>query len=201
MRILAFSRKSRINPEPLDLNTQIEQASKLLSRTIPRTIDVELRLEEQLGLVNADTIQIEQVLMNLTLNAVDAMPEGGKLTIETKNVNMNQTPCEAQLDGSPTDLVRLCVSDTGQGMDMETLKHMFEPFFTTKGVGHGTGLGLSVVYGIVKQHGGDITCESTLGKGTIFNIYLPVAATSGPTRIPSFGFRSLRRHRDDLAGG
>jgi signal transduction histidine kinase/CHASE1-domain containing sensor protein len=184
LRILAFSRKSRINPEPLDLNTQIEQASKLLSRTIPRTIDVELRLEERLELVNADAIQIEQVLMNLTLNAVDAMPEGGKLTIETKNVNLNQTLCEAHLDGNPCDLVQLCVSDTGQGMDMETLKHMFEPFFTTKGVGRGTGLGLSVVYGIVKQHGGDITCESTLGKGTIFNIYLPIAQPQAQPESP-----------------
>jgi signal transduction histidine kinase/CHASE1-domain containing sensor protein len=184
LRILAFGRKSKINPEPLDLNKQVEQAGKLLSRTIPKTIDVEERLEERLALVNADTIQIEQILMNLALNAVDAMPEGGKLTIETKNVMFNESLCEVHLDGNPSDLVELSISDTGQGMETETLKHMFEPFFTTKGVGRGTGLGLSVVYGIVKQHGGDITCESELGKGTTFKIYLPVSQPQAKPKAP-----------------
>ncbi|MFH0957502.1 MAG: ATP-binding protein [Pseudomonadota bacterium] len=193
LRILAFSRKTNINPEPINLNNQIEQASKLLSRTIPKTIDVELRLEEMLELVSADAIQIEQVLMNLALNAVDAMPEGGKLTIETKNVILNDSMNEVHLDCNPISSVQLSISDTGQGMDAEILKHMFEPFFTTKGVGRGTGLGLSVVYGIVKQHGGDITCESELGKGTTFKIYLPVAQPKSQPKDP--------REDLDLSGG
>ena len=176
-RILAFGRKTEITPRPLNLNHEIEQVKKLLDRTIPKMIEIELLLSDELAMVNADPVQIEQVLMNLAVNAKDAMPDGGKLTIETKNVALDEEYCRMHLGSKPGDYVLLSVSDTGHGMDKETLKHIFEPFYTTKGVGRGTGLGLAMVYGIVKQHGGYTTCYSELGVGTIFKIYLPAIAT------------------------
>jgi PAS domain S-box-containing protein len=172
-RILAFSRKKEMNPKPLDLNHEIEQVKKLLTRIVPKMIDIDLVLSDELQPVNADPVQIEQVLMNLAVNARDAMPDGGKLTIETKNAVLDDEYCRTHLEAKPGYYVLLSVSDTGQGMDRQTLNHIFEPFFTTKEKGRGTGLGLSMVYGIVKQHQGQITCYSELGYGTTFRIYLP----------------------------
>lgn len=137
-------------------------------------IEIELTLADELRTVNADPAQIEQALMNLAVNARDAMPEGGKLIIGTKNVTLDEEYCKMHLGAKPGDYVFLTVTDTGHGMDKETLEHLFEPFYTTKGVGRGTGLGLSMVYGIVKSHDGYIFCDSAPGKGATFEIYLPV---------------------------
>ena len=184
-RILAFSRKANINPRPLNLNRQIEQAKELLVRTIPKMIEIELALSGDLATVYADPVQIEQVLMNLAVNAKDAMPDGGRLTIETKNVALSEEYCRMYPGAKPGDYVLLSVSDTGYGMDKETSSRMFEPFFTTKEAGKGTGLGLATVYGIVKQHGGYITCDSELGAGTTFEVYLPIRPTEAKTQTPT----------------
>ena len=136
-------------------------------------VQIELRLEEGIGLVNADSIQMEQVLMNLAINARDAMPDGGKLVIASANVKLPEKHNRTQSENSPQEWVLLSVSDTGHGMDKDTLEQVFEPFFSTKAPGKGTGLGLSMVHGIVKNHNGQITCRSTPGKGTCFRIYLP----------------------------
>ena len=177
-RILAFSRKTEINLHPLDLNYEIVQVKRLLARTIPKMIQIELDLSNDLAAVNADPGQIEQVLMNLAVNARDAMPDGGKLTIETKNVVLDEAFRQMDVGFAPGNYVLLSVSDTGHGMNQEILDHIFEPFYTTKDAGRGTGLGLSMVYGIVKQHGGYVTCCSEPGQGATFKIYLPQIAAS-----------------------
>lgn len=172
-RLLTFSRKTEIKPRPIDLNGQIRQVRQLLSRTIPKMIEIELILAPDLAAINADPSQIEQVLMNLTLNSKDAMPEGGHLIIETENVTLNEEYRRTHLGSKPGVYVLLSVSDTGSGMERETVERIFEPFYTTKGPGEGTGLGLAMVYGIVKQHGGYIMCYSEPGEGTTFKIYFP----------------------------
>ena len=172
-RLLAFSRQTESKQRPINLNHQIEQARKILRRTIPRMIEIELGLSHSLSAINADPTQMEQLIMNLALNARDAMPEGGKLTISTKNTTLDDEYCSAHLGAVPGDHVLLTISDTGSGMDKETLANIFDPFFTTKAVGRGTGLGLAVVHGIVQQHGGHIICESEPGKGTTFRICFP----------------------------
>jgi len=172
-RLLTFSRKTEVKPRPLNLNRRIEQLQKMLSRTIPRMIEIELILASDLAAINADPTQMEQVLMNLAVNARDAMPEGGKLTIQTENVTLDEHYSRSHLDTKPGRYVMLSVADTGRGMDKETVQHIFEPFFSTKGPGEGTGLGLAMVYGIVKQHGGHIMCYSEPSQGTIFRMYFP----------------------------
>ena len=172
-RLLTFSRKVEPKPIPLNLNIRILQVEKLLRRTIPKMIDIQLDLPDDLGDINADPTQMEQVLMNLAVNARDAMPDRGKLTLGTKNVTLDEKCSKTHIGACPGDYVLLTVSDTGHGMDKATLEHIFEPFYTTKELGRGTGLGLAMVYGIVKQHGGYITCESEIGRGTTFNVYLP----------------------------
>lgn len=174
-QLLTFSRKVQSRLRPIDLNKEVIQVEKLLRRTIPKMIEVELHLADDLRTVNADPAQVEQVLMNLAVNSRDAMPEGGKLTIRTDNVTLGDAFCKSHLGSKPGDYVALTVSDTGHGMDKETIKHIFDPFYTTKGVGKGTGLGLAMVYGIVKSHEGYILCESEPGKGATFRIYFPVA--------------------------
>jgi signal transduction histidine kinase/ActR/RegA family two-component response regulator len=195
--LLTFSRKTEPKPVPMSLNNQIRHVEKLLHRTIPRMIDIQLDLAEDLRRINADRGQIEQIIMNLAVNARDAMGEEGSLKIRTENVTLDEEYCELNVEAKPGDYVLLSVSDTGRGMDRETLQHIFEPFFTTKELGRGTGLGLAMVYGIVKQHGGNITCYSEVGLGTTFKIYLPPIEeqmerdleTSG--EMPAFGTETV----------
>jgi signal transduction histidine kinase/CheY-like chemotaxis protein len=178
-QLLTFSRKVETRKRPLNLNHEVGVVRRLLERTIPKMIEIELRLADTVRIVNADPAQIEQVLMNLAVNARDAMPEGGKLVIETKNVVLDEAYCTTQPGAKPGEYVFVSISDTGCGMDKETLEHIFEPFYTTKGVGEGTGLGLAMVYGIVKHHGGYINCRTEPGEGTSFEIYFPVIDQQG----------------------
>lgn len=172
-QLLTFSRKVESKLRPVDLNLEVKQVQKLLKRTIPKMINIELHLEKDLHVVNADPAQVEQVMMNLAVNARDAMPEEGNLLIETENIFLDEQYCRAHPGAVPGQYVCLSITDTGHGMDRETLDHIFEPFYTTKEVGKGTGLGLSMVYGIVKSHRGYIMCYSEPGIGTTFKIYLP----------------------------
>jgi len=170
--LLTFSRRVEGKRRLLDLNHEVNQALELLERTIPKMIQIEVRGAADLKIIRADPNQMEQVLMNLVVNAKDAMPEGGgRITIETQNVALDEAFCKTKPEVKPGDYVMLKVSDTGVGMERETLERIFEPFFTTKAPGEGTGLGLSVVYGIVKAHDGHIWCTSNPGTGTIFEIY------------------------------
>lgn len=177
-QLLTFSRKIESKLRPLDLNHEVTQVSGILERTIPKMISIELSLASDLKTINADSSQLEQVLVNLAVNARDAMPAGGKLTIRTENVVLDEAFCAVHLDMKPGEYVLLEVTDTGHGMDQKTMERVFEPFFTTKEAGKGTGLGLPMVYGIVKNHGGFIICDSILGHGTAFSIYLPVLRLS-----------------------
>lgn len=173
-QILAFSRKTETKMRPTNLNRQVEQLQKMLSRLIHKTIDVDLSLARGLPMVNADPSQIDQVLMNLAVNARDAMPAGGRLTIETGTTLLDDDYCRSHIEAHEGRHVVLVVSDTGVGIDKTSLDRVFEPFYTTKSPGEGTGLGLATVYGIVKGHGGHIVCESEPGLGTTFRIYFPV---------------------------
>lgn len=172
-QLLTFSRKVESKRKPLDLNREVGELWELLERTIPKMIEVEFKLADNLKLINADSVQLKQLLMNLAVNAKDAMPEGGKLLIETQNVTLDQEFCKRYAEVKPGEYALLSISDTGHGMDKETLEHIFDPFYTTKEVGKGTGLGLAIVYGIVKNHEGYIMCYSRPRTGTSFRIYLP----------------------------
>ncbi|MEI8183189.1 MAG: ATP-binding protein [Desulfomonile sp.] len=177
-RLMVFSRKGDPKPRPLSLNHEVTEVKKLLERTIPKMIAIELSLESWLPVINADPVHVEQILLNLAINAKDAMPEsGGKLTIETRKVTLDEEYCRANIESKPGQYVMLSVEDTGHGMSQETMQHIFEPFFTTKGAGRGTGLGLAMVYGIVKQYEGFISCYSEPSHGTTFRIYFPVVPT------------------------
>jgi two-component system cell cycle sensor histidine kinase/response regulator CckA len=171
--LLMFSRQSQTDVRTVDINKQLKHFRAILERTIPKSIEIELILTDGLNMVNADSIQIDQVLMNLSINAHQAMPEGGKLTIEARNATLDEDYCRIHVEAKPGEYVMLKISDTGHGMEKEVVERIFEPFFTTKGAGEGTGLGLSIVYGIVKNHDGCITCSSEPGQGTTFRIYLP----------------------------
>ena len=172
-QLLTFSRKVESKLRPTNLNQVISQVNRLLNRTIPKMVLIELKLDEHLSIINADPIQMEQVMMNMAINARDAMPEGGRLTITTANVFLGEEFCSEHLGLIPGEYVALEVSDTGHGLDKDTIEHIFEPFFTTKGLGKGTGLGLSMVYGIVRNHRGHVECLSAPGEGATFKIYLP----------------------------
>ncbi len=183
-QLLAFSRKQVLQPVILDLNTAVHQLNKMIRRLIGEDIQVAIRLEPNLGFVKADPGQVEQVLMNLVVNARDAMPEGGDLQIETANVELTEEFAKLHLGSQAGAFVRLSVRDTGVGMNKQVLAHIFEPFFTTKEIGRGTGLGLATVYGIVKQSEGYIGVESEPGKGTAFEIYLPRVESKPATERP-----------------
>ena len=181
-QLLAFSRKQMLAPRIVNLNDVATENIKMLTRMIGEDIDLVMVPSPNLWPVRADAGQIEQVIMNLAVNARDAMPSGGKLTIQTSNVTLDEDYARVHAPLPPGDYVMVAISDTGNGMDNETQSHIFEPFFTTKGT-KGTGLGLSTVYGIVKQSGGYIWVHSELGRGTTFKIYLPRVAGTGETAM------------------
>jgi two-component system, cell cycle sensor histidine kinase and response regulator CckA len=177
-QLLAFSRRQVLQPQVLDLNAVVSALESILQRALGEISQVKLRLADDLHPVRADPGQLDQVLLNLALNARDAMPDGGTLTIETVNVVVDEHHATAKAlePVVPGEYAAMVVTDTGSGMDHETMDHVFEPFFTTKPVGEGTGLGLATVYGIIKQSGGFVSVYSEPGHGTSFRIYLPIAA-------------------------
>jgi two-component system, cell cycle sensor histidine kinase and response regulator CckA len=172
-QLLAFSRRQVLQPKNLDLNSVVAGLDQLLRRLLGEHIELRTNLRTSLGTIKADPSQVEQVLMNLVVNARDAMPEGGRLIIETSHAELDQKYASEHVTVKPGPYVMLAVSDTGSGMSAETVAHIFEPFFTTKGGGKGTGLGLATTYGIVKQSGGYIWVYSEPGQGTTFKVYLP----------------------------
>jgi len=204
--LLAFSRKQLLEPKVLDLNKAIWETHNLLRRLVPSNIDIVPILAPTIGQVKVDPGQVQQILINLVLNARDVMPEGGKVVIETANVDMDEKDASQHVGLRPGSYVLLSVSDTGCGIDAKTRSHIFEPFFTTKQPGKGTGLGLSTIYGIVKQSGGCITLESAVAKGTIFRIYLPVVQAAveetnvaPPARVEQDGTETILVVEDETA--
>lgn len=171
--ILAFSRRQTLQPRVLSLNSILSDTERMLARTLGADITLRVVADEQLGLVEVDEHQFVQVLLNLAVNARDAMPGGGMLTIATANAELSDDFCRLHPDAAPGRYVKVSVTDTGTGMDAETAAHVFEPFYTTKAPGRGTGLGLSTVYGVIAQSGGCTVVTTELGRGTSFDIYLP----------------------------
>jgi PAS domain S-box-containing protein len=196
-RILAFSRRLEPNARPVNLNNEIKRIEKMLTRTVSKMIEIEMLLSDNLMTVNADPGQMEQILLNLAINAQHAMPDGGLLTIETSNIFLDEEYCRTHVEAAPGYYAVMRVSDTGQGIEKDVVHRIFEPFFSTKGPGQGTGLGLSMVYGIVKSHKGHITCYSEPGYGTTFKIYLPaivheIEPDAASTRqMPAFGAETI----------
>ncbi len=202
-RILAVSMKAELRARPTDLNQVMRRVEELLRRTVPRMIAIDLVLADDLWVIDADPAQIDQVLLNLAVNAQHAMPDGGRLLIETSNVSLGGEYVRTHLEAKPGKYVLLTVSDTGTGMEPEVIGRIFEPFFTTKAMGEGTGLGLAMVHGIVSQHGGYIRCHSEPGVGTSFKIYFPASETErlldmAVTReMPAFGTETILLVDDD----
>ncbi len=178
-QLLAFSRKQRLAPEVVCLNHTVSNMSKMLNRLLGNDVQMIVRLADDLHRVQIDPSQIEQVIMNLAVNARDAMPQGGTLTLETFNLLVEEDVAAHNPEIKPGEYAVLAVRDSGSGMDEGVLRQIFEPFFTTKEPGKGTGLGLATVHGIVRQSGGHITVSSELGKGTVFHIYLPAHGKAG----------------------
>jgi CheY-like chemotaxis protein len=197
-QLLTFSSKQSLDPKTLSLNSVVTSVESLLRRLIGEDIQLISKLDPTNGRLRADQAQLEQVLANLVVNARDAMPKGGTLTIETAQVKLTRSPVYRLTPLPPGPYVRLTVSDTGCGMDLKTQSHIFEPFFTTKGEGKGTGLGLSTVYGIVTQCGGAIDVTSRVGHGTRFDLYFPsvesdvlITAPTQPSGRPQRGTESI----------
>jgi two-component system, cell cycle sensor histidine kinase and response regulator CckA len=184
-QLLAFARRQILEPRNIDLNQAVVETVSLLEKVIGSNIELKATLAPELSVVRADPTQVDQVLMNLCINARDAMPKGGSLAIETCNKTIDAQFCAVQPQAHPGHYVLLSVTDTGSGMDAATLDRIFEPFFTTKEVGKGTGLGLATVYGIVHQHGGFVNVSSELGVGTSFQIYLPVSTETVRRAAPA----------------
>ena len=205
-QMLLFSRKIEADRRPVDINHEIELARKLLERAIPKMVRIEMNPGENLWSVMADPIQLEQVLLNLGSNAADAMPDGGRLVIDTRNITIDEHRPQELFGLVPGRYVLVTVSDTGCGMSDEELERIFEPFYTTKEVGKGTGLGLASVYGIVKSHGGFIHCYSEVGQGTVFKIYFPALSESADqpdkdkaSKIPIGGTETILLVDDEAA--
>jgi signal transduction histidine kinase len=201
-QLLAFSRKQILQPRALDLNASIGEISGMLRRLLGDDVDLKTSLPPGAGLVKADPSQIQQVIMNLAVNARDAMPDGGTLTIETGTLQLDEEYCREHVGVNPGAFVVLSMTDTGHGMDAETQSRIFEPFFTTKEMGKGTGLGLSTVFGIVQQSGGHILVYSEVGQGTTFKILLPriesaVAAQSSSMSTAVDGTETVLLCEDD----
>ena len=202
-RILTFSRKGEFKMRPIDLNEEVRRVEKLLRRTLPRMIQIDLLLAGDLRIIDADPGQIEQVILNLGVNAQHAMADEGRLVIETSNMLLSDEYLWTHLRAKPGHYVLLTVSDNGIGMQPEVLDRIFEPFFTTKTNGEGTGLGLAMVHGIVSQHGGYIRCYSEPGRGTSFKIYFPVSAgelisdLTLTREMPAFGTETILLVDDD----
>jgi CheY-like chemotaxis protein len=205
-QLLAFGRKQVLQPRVLDLNALVSDVKKIRRRLLGE--ELLTVLDPGLGRIKADPVQLEQVLINLAVNARDAMPRGGRLAIETVNVELDQAFVRANPGARPGSHVRLAVGDTGTGMDAEALSRIFEPFFTTKEQGKGTGLGLATVYGIVKQSDGYVGVETELGRGTTFSVYLPRATAeadapaAGPSPAPpAAGSETILVAEDDESLG
>jgi two-component system, cell cycle sensor histidine kinase and response regulator CckA len=204
-QLLAFSRKQVLQPRTFSLNATVTEVESMLRRMIGEDVELVTSLDAHLGLVKADPGQMIHVILNLAVNARDAMPRGGRLTIETSNVELGEAYVRAHPYARPGAHVLLSVADNGQGMSQQTLAHLFEPFFTTKDVGKGTGLGLATVYGIVKQSGGHVTVNSEVGHGSTLRIYLPrvdqpaaaEATASGPAAEPARGSETVLLVEDE----
>lgn len=194
-QLLAFSRKVQPEMKIVNLNVEVVKTVGILERTIPKMIALETRLAEDIKSIKGDPAHLEQILMNLAANARDAMPEGGKIIIETGNATLDEKFCQENLGAKPGEFVMLRFSDNGCGMTREEEQRMFEPFFTTKGIGKGTGLGLASVYGAVKSHQGYIACQTKAGRGTTFSLYFPVSEED------LLEAEAVKRERRDLKGG
>ncbi len=204
-QLLAYARRQILEPRNIDLNQVVRDTHGLLEKLIGEHIEVKMDLAADLKAVRADRSQLEQVFMNLCVNARDAMPQGGLLRIQTANASLDEEYCRRHVYGRPGNYVRLTVSDSGTGMDQPTIERIFEPFFTTKEVGKGTGLGLATALGVVNQHGGSIEVDSTLGVGTSFHVYLPVSQSaadqeSQPAETPVVGGTETILVADDHDG-
>jgi CheY-like chemotaxis protein len=182
-QLLAFSRKQTLTPAVIDLSEVVSGMRALLERVLGEDVDLIMDLDPSPGRVLADPGQLEQVVLNMAVNARDAMPEGGQLTLETRHVDVDAIYARQTVELSPGAYEVLSIGDTGVGMDATTIARVFEPFFTTKAVGKGTGLGLATAYGIIKQSGGHITVYSEPGSGSVFRIYLPRTETSGSAAV------------------
>jgi len=182
-RLLAFARRKPLNPKPTNINQVLEAMQPLIRRTLPESTEIEFVLDPELGIADIDAGELDTALLNLFVNARDAIEDSGKLMIETANVVLDDDYAARHTEVEPGEHVMICVSDTGKGMDAETLRQVFEPFFTTKDVGKGSGLGLSMVFGFTKQSGGHIKIYSEPNEGTSVKLYFPRQSTGRPTDV------------------